>query len=244
MLRRLITRLAVAFPPKFISDRLLPWATLLLATVGGVWAIHEYRNDLSISRVTTIIDLHERYTEKLFLAKREFALAISPTLLRARCEFIRNALEDGKLTPESNMPLDCEDIDDGTLEVLKMYNLEGMLRAEQREYIFAEIGQTKLSGKQSNSLVQLSILFNSVIVCVDHGNCDPGTTVALFAREMVEFVNMACAFDAQASRGSKTETEKIARFLVDRDVHKNIYWSLDANREKLFACDHLRALED
>ena len=242
MLRRPIARLAKAFPPKFVSDRLLPWASLILAVSGAVWVILEYSNDLAIARVTTTLDLHKRYTEKLLKEKEAFALANSQVVLRARCEFIQKSAKGGKLKPPEKR-LNCENIDQETLETMDLYNLEGELRRQSRDYIFSRMAERPLSKKEAQGLAQLSIFFRSIVICVEQDNCDTETSVALFAREMVEFVNMTCAFDAQADRGGKTVNGEIAKFLVDYEVHKNIYWSLDPNREKLFACSELRALE-
>ena len=242
MLRRLIACLASALPPKFVSDRLLPWASLVLAVIGALWVFHEYSNDLAIARVMTTIDLHKRYTEKLFVIKEEVTLASIPLLLHSRCKFIENSVKSGKLKPRGKS-INCNNIDRETLQELDRYILEGELRKQLREYVFSRVAERTLSKKEAQGLAHLSIFFRSIVICVEHDNCDAETSIALFAREMVEFVNMTCPFDAKVERGGKTVTKELAKFLVDHEVHKNIYWSLDPNREKLFACDQLRALE-
>src|SRR6266508_445550 len=243
MFRRAITRLAAAFPPKSVSERLLPWGTLLTAALGAAWAIHVYSNNVAIARVTATIEFHKRYTDKLFSEKNKVADVLGRSLLRARCEFIRSALAEGTLQSRDQYTLNCENIDEKTLKSLQQYDLQGNLRVQARRYIFSYVGRHPLSATDASYLEQLSICFRSIIVCVEHRNCDSQTTIALFAREMVEFVNMTCPFDDQNSSSGKTINDEIARFLVHWGVHKNIYWSLDPGREKLFACDKLRALE-
>lgn len=243
MFRKIVAGISGNFPPKFVSDRLMPWASLVLVALGAFWAIHEYRNDLAIARVAATIELNKSYAVKLTSLKAEFAQAVAPTVLRARCQFIADSVDAGKISATPDDQLNCVSIDETTLRFIQSVELKGDLRQRGRNYIFAQVGKEKLSTKQANNLAQLSLFLRSVIICVEHGNCEAATAVALFAREMVEFVNMTCPFDQQLAQGGQTVGEEIANFLIGQNVHKNIYWSLDANREKLFACDSLRKLE-
>ena len=214
-----------------------------MVVVGGVWAILEYGNNLAIARVKTTLDLHKQYTDKkMFAAKDRLTESVGPLILSVRCEFIVRAVADKKLEMPKR-PINCNKVDGEVIETLRSYDLKGELRTELRLYVLSKLGQTPLSRDISEGLAQLSIFFRSIIVCVDKNNCDAETSVALFAREMVEFVNSTCAFDDQTSQGGKTVNAEIAAFLLDMGVHKNIYWSLDPSREKLFLCEALRALE-
>ena len=84
--------------------------------------------------------------------------------------------------------------------------------------------------------------FDAVRVCTRAGNCDLGTSLALFAKDMTVYLNDVCAFVDTGTYHKRKETEKLAKFLLDHDVDKDIFWSDDEGRKGLFGCDYLRDL--
>ena len=243
MPRPLITRLAAAFPPKSVSDRLLPYVTLVLAVAAGTSALVQYGNNLAIARVSASLDLHKQFLSETFQkAKKEFAAFdenVGAVAATARCEFIRNEVAKGALPAPAGVTLDCENLTDSMRIALQSIDIVGEQRTRLRDYVLSKV-RDRLSG--TDGLAQLEIFFRSVIICVGRSNCDGETAAALFARDMVTFVNATCVFDPPIGQDDTTNDE-IARFLVRWRVNKNIYWNRDPGREKLFACDRQRALE-
>jgi hypothetical protein len=135
--------------------------------------------------------------------------------------------------------LDCENLTDNLRIALESINVGGEQRKRLRAYALSKV-RDKLSA--TDGLAQLEIFFRSVVICVVRSNCDGETASALFARDMVIFVNATCIFDSPPGQDHTTNDE-IAEFLVRWQVNKNIYWNRDTGREKLFACDRQRAFE-
>jgi hypothetical protein len=242
-LRRYIAQFATAFPPKAVSDRLLPYVTLLLAVAGGVSALIQYSNGLAIARVTATMELHKQFLSETFRpAVKEFnefntrANQIAP---KARCEFIRDAIAKGEVSASSGTSLNCDKFDNATLTALDKVSLTDAQRDRLREFA---LWRRREVNPPWPSIDQLELFYRSLIVCVERNNCSGDTAAALFAREMVTFVNATCDYDSPVAVGHTTNDE-IARFLVRSRVNKNIYWNRDANRKKLFACDRQRTLE-
>ena len=243
-MRRVIAGIARWFPPKFVADRLLPWGSIAIALGGVYWGISEYRNDIAIARVGTTLELHKRYLDTDLLENKiQLSRIQTDPIIRARCEFIETHIQSGDIEKIHYGELTCGSVDKETQRKLQPYDIVGDLREKLRDYIKREVGKNSLSGDDIKSLAQLSIFFKSIIVCTEQDNCDDETVVALFAREMVEFVNMTCPYEKKLNSGGKTDNLTIAKFLVAHDVHKNIYWSLDDHREKLFLCKEYRELE-
>lgn len=245
MFRKLLVFLSRHFPPKAIAERVLPWLSVALAVFGAAWGLAKYGTDLDLKKVGLAIKFHERYTKEFFKAKHGLEQSNAPFVLRYRCDFLLDEIEKGSLQQQHTGDVNCKNLTDQSIEALNVYQLVGEQRAKLREHIFGSLGQRPLGANDIKSLAELSIFFNSIIICVDHGNCDEDAVVALFSREMTEFVNMACAFFERSKRKTSQTSDdvKIAEFLIRNEVNKNIYWSLDPGREKLFACDYLRELE-
>jgi hypothetical protein len=244
MFRRLITRIAAAFPTKAASDRLLPYATLLLATLAAASALIQYGNNTAIARVTATMELHKQFLSDTFRQAlkdfNSFNLRIGDVATQARCEFIKEALAKKSLQGPPGLVLDCQAINDGTRADLDSIDVVGDQRARLRDFALSKVRALSLS---TDGIAQLDIFYRSVIICVERNNCSGDTASALFARDMVAFVNATCAFDPTAGP-DRTTNDEIAHFLVRWKVNKNIYWNRDSGREKLFACSRQRAFEN
>jgi hypothetical protein len=242
--RRFTSNLAKAFPTKATSDRFLPYATLTLAALGAGVALFQYANGLAISRVTATMELHKQYLSETFRTSvnefRSFNERVNAAALEARCDYIKAGATRGSLTLPQGVSLDCKSIDNSTRTVLDAFNFEGEQRIQLREQALAAVRRLSSS---SDTLAQLDLFYRSIIICVKKSNCSGDTAVALFAREMVAFVNATCAFD-NAPKSAVTTNDEIAKFLVEWNVHKNIYWNRDQGREKLFACPRQREFEN
>ena len=90
---------------------------------------------------------------------------------------------------------------------------------------------------------QYLLFFQSVEACVRASNCDTATSIALFAKPVTAFLNNICIFIESGLYAGREETIRLGKFLIENNVHKNIFWSSDSGQEKLFACDYLRDLQ-
>lgn len=243
--RNVIGRISRHLPPAFVSDRFLPWLSVLLAVAGGFWTITEYRNDLAIERVKTTLAMHSVWLDKQkgesFIKTRPDLPTMQRALVRSTCHSIEPVLRK-RTEPEPDLAaLDCDAPTPDWAKVVMMHQMTPKQRKPVRKEMLAL--KAKLTVPNEEALERASQFLRSVLVCVEAKNCDASTTVALFARSMTIFVNDVCVFIEADPRNSKADTIALAKFLVAHKVNRNIYWSTDTGRTNLFACDYLRKFD-
>lgn len=224
MFRAVVVALSKVFPPKYVSDRILPWTALLLATLGACSTITQYRNDVAIERVRATLEMHKafrtEFTDKPVL-RQSSGTSLRDEIFRVRCSVI------GHFDCEELTPDDKTKIDNYQLDTQQRAEVRRMLNEWRRQHMTLD---TALAS-------QYLQFFDAVRVCTLEENCDQDATIALFAKETTSYLNDVCIHVTEVGR---KETLRLARFLLDNNVHKDIFWSDDKGRESLFICDYLR----
>lgn len=191
------------------------------------------------------MEMYKQFQGDTFVAaKDEFSLVnnrIGEAVVTLRCQLIATWAARKMLQLPAGPALDCQPVSSEASAIMAQVKLSGDLRRDLRLLALHKSKQILETAAERKSIIQLELFYRSVIVCVQQRNCSGEATAALFARNMVEFVNTTCPLDATSNR---TTNDEIAAFLIQWGVHKNIYWNTDPDRQKLFACERQRALED
>jgi len=244
--RRLIAGLSQKFPPKYIADRLLPWATVVMAMFGFFWAIAEYRNDIAIKRVNTTLSLHKTFIKDLsnletIKNKERSSVDLSDLIIKRRCVFIKKRVFSKNESKEKRDSFDCNNLTGVQVNALNAVDLNSEHRAELRKML--NVARIETFELDDGNVNQYLLFFQSVEACVRAANCDAATSIALFAKPITAFLNDICIFIEAGQNIGSEETARLGQFLIENDVHKNIFWSSDRGQENLFACDYLRKLQ-
>lgn len=228
--RRFVSVLAKGFPPKFAADRILPWTALILVTVGAGWTIYVYRNDVSIGRVQAVFDLYDVYRREFGRTKllRSKPQELEAAIARIRCEVVSSTTDE------------CETLTGSPARRL----LEIPLTCQQRTTVRKKMNSWRAKNEDLDTRLayQYQSFFDAVRVCTQAGNCDVDTSLALFAKDITTYLNDVCVFVHDRKSPGRRETEKLAKFLLDHGVDKDISWSEDEGRQSLFVCDYLTKL--
>ena len=214
----------------------LPWAApALIAAFGVVWGICEYRENVDIRRVQATLEFHAAFRNEL----RDVRLTHSSE------GDTRRVLEEG-IDRIRCLVLDiggvnCDALEEDEVVKVREASLDSAKRAEVRRQLNRLLA--KRITLNDNAVSDYYAIFNSVRVCILASNCDLATALALFAKEMTNYLNQICVYAEEPhSYIGKKETTTLAQFLLDNGVANDILWSDDEGRESLFLCDYLRDL--
>ncbi len=247
--RRRIAALARGMPPAHITQRLVPWVTLLAALITATWALLQYSNDLAIRRVSTTLEMHRQFRTgyrdsmvPLQSAMRD-ANNLPQRILDLRCGYLQKLQADGTLLGGVLPVPECGTVTVENISVLDPFSL--LLSAEQRTDLrqMVEVLMAAQDDAPLGAYGELVDFFRSVRLCVGQNTCDPATTLALFEFDIVAMLNMTCAA-VKADTARRSEAVLLARFVRDLGTPARPYWSADTGQTDPFLCDYLRVTEN
>lgn len=231
--------LARWFPTRRVSERILPWVTLMLATLGAVWTLFQYTNGVEIQRAETTLSIHRQFLDT-FPDGAQGAGDMSEDalvggVLMIRCEIYTLAVEDGLLPAEPALP-DCGSVSMSDVSVLDAVGEDASdaLRDQIREET-AMIG-----GINPPQARRMMTFFRSLQVCVEKGQCARDITTELFVGDIVAFLNATCRL---ANNDTEFTRQGLMLGAFARELLPDgaIPWNTDPNRKDLYLCPYLRA---
>jgi|GEM_PF-3864594 len=237
-MRVLLINMARMLPSKVISDRILPWLTLTLATFGAVWTLFQYSDGVGIQRANTTLAIHRQFLDSFPEGAQTFTQISDDErvrrILKLRCEFYETAAAGKKF--KLTMPLpNCSTISVEEMSVLDEIgkdistSLRAELRGKMATLVPLDYGPAR----------RMMTFFRSLQVCVEISQCNLEISGELFAGDIVAFLNATCPLalnDKEFARnGALLGT--FTRTLLPLGV---IPWNIDPSREDLFACNYLR----
>ncbi len=251
-MRNFVLSLARQLPPKFVSDRLLPWVTLAFAMIAGGFGLYQYKANNDAQRVVQTLELYHAYVGELTDKKslndllNTYNDKLGPIIDVTRCQFYLDLIAKGDLQIEDQ--LDCGKT--GYIEILNRSPLNNV----QRKTLRQKIGGAGLDafengmifdGASKGYVFKIMSYFTEVVVCVNQGACDEAATIDFFADDMVSFLNGFCSIFEQEAKTWNSESldQRIVHFLIRNDQDAKIDLSRDPDREKLFRCERHRRIE-
>ena len=214
----------------------LPWAApLLVAVCGFGWGIWEYRNNVNIQRVQATLQFHEAYRKEMSDVR------LTESSSESTLEVLQEEIDQIRCGVLEIQEINCDAMTEEDVEKVRSEPLDSVQRAEVRRALnHLRVERINLD---DDAVSDYYAFFNSIRVCILAKNCDLMTALALFAKDITNYLNEICVYVGNPNSyiGMK-ETKALARFLLDNDVGEDILWSDDEGRESLFLCDYLREL--
>jgi hypothetical protein len=222
---------AKGLPPKHVTDRIVPWLTLTVTVVGVTIGLWQYIERNSNERVARVVELHKTYiglgssTSSLSDLRRESEADQYKLAVDVKCQFMK----------ELNAKSDCRS--DASFSP----DQRAALRGRIDKAVVTQFGSSETNRRNLGKLLGFYL---SLVTCVDQDACDTGAAVRFFASDILSFLNQNCPLIADEARRWRVEPPDIvlAKFLVK---NKEEFYSagLDAGRQSMFLCDHLRQQE-
>jgi hypothetical protein len=241
-MHRLFVAIAGILPPKDVTERLAPFATLSVALVAGFWAFFQYSQQLAIDSVKTSFDMNRQYIATFgpegvlgrlpLLADQD---ALEARMVLVQCSFLVGA----KLfePPQNGCAALGEDQKAAMATVTSA--MDETHRSALRDAIAAEQATFPWTQEDAMDIDALLGFFTAVAVCIDQRTCDPDVTLALFQREIIPFLNATCGLLARDAV-QRFNAEGIARVIRDVQGAAAPQWSQDKKRSQQFMCNWLR----
>ena len=231
--RRLVAIVAKRFPPKLVTDRVLPWTALLLATLGFAWAIWQYRSDVNVARVQATLDFHKIFLGEFGRAEQENLIQFDEDwddeLFLARCKVLPTGTDCVDLSPEQKAEIRMENLYPQERTPVRRLAIEYRLDTET------------LDGYLESKFYRF---FNAVQICVAEGNCDSKTASSLFDEDIIKYLNDVCIFSESSDpRDNPEQIRKRTAGLMQALVENGSDFLEADNKESNVACDHLRQIE-
>lgn len=201
--RKLISGFSKTLPPRHVTDRIVPWAGLIAALAGGVWALTTWRLDVQVQRVEATLEFmvahQERFAAEVGAYKddiAEFKDAQDSVVLDARCAATKAAAKARKINSPDLASFDCStlgvDAAQAQFEELAVNagSWQGM-RDDVRTELVARVSGLAASGKFAFIEAEIAFL-HALANCVEAGNCDEEVAAALFYIPIVRVLNASC----------------------------------------------------
>lgn len=240
-MRAVLTWIARYLPPRHMTDRLAPMSASLVALLAGFWTVFQYSDQLAIERVKTGFEMHSQYRE---VFGPRGAAAVLPRHLdkermirltsEARCQLL---VDEGLLAMPS---AGCKDLDRAEFARLMegLPELSERQRAALRDWNEALQAAAVWEPDEVQQLEALLAFYQAVAVCIDQNACDPQTTLALFRREIVPFLNAVCG-KLQENSVAMSDARRIAQMIREVDGAAPPEWTTDKRRTQQFLCNWL-----
>lgn len=190
-MRAIWVRLARWAPPILITNRLVPWITLLLAALGATWALFQYSDSVAIQRSNTTLTIHRQFVSVFpngaqeITGQSEEALVVQ--IFKVRCDIYRAAMADGVLPPDERLhPCETITLADQPLLDEIAENAPQALRDQVLMALETVVLTNAVPARR------MMTYFRSLQVCVEGHQCDLAITSELFASDIVAFLNLTC----------------------------------------------------
>lgn len=230
--------LARRVPSRLVTNRLVPWITLVLGALGAGWTLFQYSDGVAIQRSNTTLAIHRQFLITFPDGAQNIAgssaEALIDEILRVRCETYSSAMANGALKVDERLPL-CKMVEQADMPLLD--EIEQNAPEALREQIRLALESALLT--RAGPARRMMTYFRSLQVCVEHRQCDAEITSELFVGDLVAFLNLTCELakrDAEFFRQGRM-LGGFARSLLPDGV---IPWNTDPKRVDLLLCDHLR----
>lgn len=237
-MRSVLVPLARWFPSRLVSDRILPWVTLGLATFGAAWTLYQYTSGVDIQRAETTLSIHRQFLDTFPDGALGFEdlteEALFHRVLKIRCDLYAVAVVDGRLPDTLTLPV-CDDVSMSDIAALDAFG--DLAPQPLREEIRAQVGN--IEGIEPLQARRMVTFLRSLQVCVERRQCNQDITAELFSGDIVAFLNASCSLAVKDEEFTRQGLMlgQFARSLLPDDV---IPWNTDPDRKNLFLCDYLR----
>ena len=245
MTRAFAIWLSRRFPPKHVTDRVLPWLTIALVLVGGIFAVYEHLKNSNAARVIETIRLHQAFVMQTPSGKSLQSLqnrlidGLGPLIDQRRCEYVLELADKGEVQLQPNVQ--CNDAKSHS--IIAAIELQGQQRDELRRRL-SDV-EEQIVQENEEAIQQLLGHYTTVIVCVKNAACNGESARDIYARDMIGFVNAFCSyFEKKGKEWKEPPADRlIAEFIVRYNLHRDATLMQESSRQKLFRCDGHRALE-
>lgn len=238
-MRAVFVPLARFLPSRLVSGRIIPWATLTLATFGAGWTLFQYADGVGAQRSQTTLAIHRQFLDTFPDGAQSITgkpqLRLLEDVFRLRCETYRTAIANGDMPQSSDLP-QCEKVSISDRVVLDDIGADAPQSV--RKKIREASGVTKVDDPAAAR--RMMTYLRSLQVCVERNLCHHEITTELFAGDIVAFLNVSCdlgMIDAEYDRQARLLAGFVRGLLPD----ETIPWNTDPDRIDLFRCDFLRA---
>ena len=208
-----------------ITDRVVPWISLVFTILAGSFALYQYVNQL----------YHNKVSETLKLGG-EYRTINEGTSIQSSLRIVQDA---------------GRDVANRVISYYKQPQKSSEAKKKIRQAIIAEWNKEIKSKGYENDIFRGLYFFTDVTLCVDGGACDKDTALLYFGADMFYFVNNFCGYlDDYSSKWNRPPERRIDneifRFIFNNDVHKKVVKKkkVVTHREKYFFCEHHRICED
>lgn len=242
-MRKHAAALAKFLPPKIVTERIIPWITLLLGVFAGAFTLYQFSSNISGNKVAETITLYRSFmgissnTQSIYALQNEVTGLndeLRNSIATTKCEYYATVISSNQLDSSDTLKCGAND----WVEIIKTIPLTPDQKKVLKSQVETTLESLKPTKEEAANLHRIIGFYLAVVTCVKEGGCDRGTAVNLFASHMIDFINAHCVyFRAKANQWNGTPVDDaIVYFLTNSGVTIDRLRSSDSSRTHIFFC--------
>ena len=250
-IRHHTTILARSLPSKVVTERIIPWLTLLFSVLAGAFGLYQYYSSIEAAKVTETIKLHRQFIgikpgEKSIYEAQTSIIDLNDKLGelidQTRCHYIKELITNGKIIEKRK--IDCAN--DDFRKITDEIDLSKERRKMLRQRIEKKQDSFALKDSEKTKIFRILGFYSSVTTCAQQGGCNKATVVDLFGTPMVAFINSYCSYFDNVAKTWNNEPadNELVKFLVNNGVTITSFNQSDEKRSSIFRCERHRKIEN